>query len=82
MRRVSTLIGGLVVSVEIHPSPSPEGPGAGVAITGSMEGAEVAGTLQDLFSRGMIATKDGDRQVRVPEPLIAEIDDWCMQYLF
>ena len=75
------MIGGFEVAVELHNSPSEEGPGVGVMISGVVGGVPVEGSLCDLFSRGALSITGGAERVRVPEPVIGQIDEWCMQYL-
>lgn len=80
MRCVETVIGDLHVSVELQCQKGPEGPGVGFTISGAVAGTPVEGSLQDLFSRGALLGQDGRGPVRVPAPLIAQIDEWCMQF--
>lgn len=80
MRRQETVIGGFHVAVELHTPKSQEGPGVGITISGSVGGSRVEGRLHDLFSRGDLPVTGSQRRVRVPEPVIAEIDEWCMQF--
>lgn len=81
MKRLSTTIGGLEVAVELHTG-SPGGPGVGVAITGAIDGQPVSGGLFDLLTLGELPVVGGGHGVRVPEPVIQKIDDWCMQFMF
>lgn len=81
MRGLSTVIAGLQVTAVLHTPPSDEGPGVGITITGDVDGTPVSGSLHDLFTRGALPAADSEQPVRVPEPVIDQIDEWCLQYL-
>lgn len=70
------------MAVELHGGPGQEGPGVGVTISGAVKGMPVLGALHDLFTRGELPVVGSEQRVQVPEPVIAEIDEWCMQFMF